>query len=70
MNEKQVANELLLFMIKHGASGSSFSTIVAFGDRTAKPHSTPTDRVLKNNDIVLVDCGCKYNGYCSDITRT
>jgi Xaa-Pro aminopeptidase len=57
-------------MVKRGASGGSFNFIVAFGDNSAKPHSVPTKRKLKANDIVLVDCGCIYNGYCSDITRT
>ena len=33
------------------------------------PHSQPTERGLKKNDLVLVDIGCKLDGYCSDMTR-
>jgi Xaa-Pro dipeptidase len=56
-------------MIKEGASGLSFDTIVSFGENSANPHSTPTDRKLKSGEFILVDAGCIYGGYCSDITR-
>jgi Xaa-Pro aminopeptidase len=69
MTEKQVATELLKFMINHGASSLSFPTIVSFGANAANPHSTPTNRKLKKHEFILVDAGCVYNGYCSDITR-
>jgi Xaa-Pro aminopeptidase len=56
-------------MISRGASGSSFNTIVSFGENAANPHSFPTDRKLKKNEFILVDAGCVYKSYCSDITR-
>ncbi len=34
------------------------------------PHATPTNRVIQSGDIITIDFGCKYNGYCSDMTRT
>lgn len=34
------------------------------------PHATPTDRVIVSGDVITIDFGCKYNGYCSDMTRT
>ena len=55
---------------KRGASGVSFPTIVLFGERSSLPHGRPSDRPLRNGDIVLVDCGCRRAGYCSDLTRT
>jgi Xaa-Pro aminopeptidase len=47
----------------------SFPTIVSFGENSADIHGAPSDRKLKKNEIILVDAGCVYNGYCSDITR-
>ena len=55
---------------KRGAQGASFDTIVLFGERSSLPHGKPGDRPLKKGDIVLVDCGCVLDGYCSDLTRT
>ncbi len=52
-----------------GASGSSFC-IVQFGHATAYPHGLPGDRALEEDQLVLVDTGCRVEGYHSDITRT
>ena len=51
-------------------SGSAFPTIVAFGENSSKPHWVPSDRRLKSADPILIDMGCRYEGYCSDMTRT
>ena len=40
------------------------------GENTSKPHAIPTNRKIKNKDIITIDMGCKVNGYCSDMTRT
>ena len=34
------------------------------------PHAIPTERKIETGDIITIDFGCKYNGYCSDMTRT
>ena len=52
-----------------GAAGSSFC-IVQFGRATAFPHGLPGDRALDDGQLVLVDTGCRVEGYHSDITRT
>jgi Xaa-Pro dipeptidase len=44
--------------------------LILFGESSALPHGSSMPRRLKKGDIVLMDCGCKVNGYCSDITRT
>jgi len=70
MTEKEVAAELEHFMRKSGADGTSFETIVGSGSRSAMPHGTATDKKLAKGDLVVMDFGCMYQGYCSDMTRT
>ncbi|MDD3766148.1 MAG: Xaa-Pro peptidase family protein [Eubacteriales bacterium] len=70
MTEKEIALELEHFMLQNGAQGVSFSTIVACSERSALPHAQPTDTKVQRGDMLLMDFGCRYNGYCSDITRT
>ncbi|MFA5104533.1 MAG: M24 family metallopeptidase [Candidatus Margulisiibacteriota bacterium] len=53
----------------YGADGESFKTIVAAGKRSAMPHGYATKNRIRKNDVVMVDCGVKYKGVCSDITR-
>ncbi len=70
MTEKEVALEIEVFFKKNGADGISFDPIVAFGENSSIPHWTPSDTKVKNADPILIDMGCKYKGYCSDMTRT
>lgn len=69
MMECEVAALLEQFMRAQGASATSFETIVAFGENAANPHHETGTRKLKKEDAVLMDYGCIYEGYCSDITR-
>lgn len=70
VTELEVANQMLDIYRELGAEAYSFSPIVAFGPNAAKGHHEPDDTVLKDGDCVLIDVGCKYKGYCSDMTRT
>lgn len=70
VTEKQVAAELEYNFRKFGASGTSFPTIVAFGKNAAVPHHETDDTALGDDECVLMDFGCLYRGYCSDMTRT
>lgn len=70
MTEVEVAFELEMYMKKNGASSLSFDSIVASGKNGAMPHAEPSDKKLTNGDLVVMDFGCVYNGYCSDMTRT
>ncbi len=67
--EKEVAAKITL-MFNEVSKGYSFSPIVAFGEHAADPHAMPGDRALQAGDAIVIDMGCKYNGYCSDMTRT
>ena len=70
MTEKQIANEIERYFKQNGADGLAFDTIVASGENSSKPHSSVTNRKIASGDVILLDFGCKYNGYCSDMTRT
>lgn len=70
MTENEVAARLEFLMRSYGASGTSFDTIVAFGENSSVPHHETGHRKLKYGDIILIDFGCKVGGYCSDCTRT
>ena len=69
LTEKQIAKRIKNFF-QENSEGESFDTIVASGENSSKPHAVPTDRVIRKNDIITIDMGCKINGYCSDMTRT
>lgn len=68
--EIEVANELEFQMRKLGATSSSFDMIVASGVRSALPHGVASEKVIKQGDMVTLDFGAYYQGYCSDMTRT
>ncbi len=70
MTENEAAAELEYRMRKFGASGASFDTIIAFGEGSSVPHHRTGERKLKFGDVILMDFGCRYGGYCSDCTRT
>ncbi len=70
VSEGDIALELEYRMRKKGASGPSFDTIVASGERSALPHGVASDRIIQAGDSVTVDFGAIYQGYCSDMTRT
>ncbi len=68
LTEKSLAKEIEKRMID--LSGEpSFKTIVAFGENSAIPHHTTSDRKIKKDEIILIDFGAKYKNICSDMTR-
>ncbi|MBR5280261.1 MAG: aminopeptidase P family protein [Clostridia bacterium] len=70
VRENEIAAELEYRMRKLGASGVSFETIVASGERSAMPHGTASSKKLQEGDAVTIDFGAMYQGYASDMTRT
>lgn len=68
--EKDIALTLDYYMLKAGADGIAFDTICASGVRSAMPHGVASDKIIEKGDFVTLDFGCKYQGYCSDMTRT
>ncbi len=70
VSEKEIALDLEIFMKKQGALSLSFETIVASGARSAMPHGVASDKIIENGDLLTLDFGCIFEGYCSDMTRT
>ncbi|MBR2465619.1 MAG: aminopeptidase P family protein [Clostridia bacterium] len=69
MTEKDVAVELEYAMRKNGADGFAFDTIAVSGDASSLPHGTPREVKLKKGFLTM-DFGARFDGYCSDMTRT
>jgi Xaa-Pro aminopeptidase len=70
ISELAVAAEVERGMKLQGAAGPSFETIVASGPRSAWPHARPTPKLLRKNELVVLDQGAILRDYCSDMTRT
>lgn len=70
VKEIEISNELEFFMRRQGADSSSFDTIVASGWRSALPHGVASEKEIQNGELVTLDYGALYQGYCSDTTRT
>ena len=66
--ENTSAYELGRLIRGYGGEGESFDTILVSGSATSLPHAVPKPKAIE--DIILVDWGAKYGGYCSDNTRT
>jgi Xaa-Pro aminopeptidase len=70
VTEYEIAAELEFYMRKNGATGPSFNTIVASGERSAMPHGVASGKKIGRDEFVTLDFGAYYKGYCSDLTRT
>jgi len=70
LTERQVAADIDFRLKTGGFEGNSFETIVASGPNSALPHARPGVRPLAPGDLVVLDFGGIYDGYCVDLTRT
>ena len=70
LSELEVAAKLGDIYSKFGGEGNSFDAIIAYGANGANPHHENDASCLKPGDSIIIDMGCKYKGYCSDMTRT
>lgn len=70
ITEREVVDFIHTAHCKAGAPAGSYFCIVLFGDDTQYPHGVQTPQPLQENSAVIIDTGCRLNGYLSDITRS
>ncbi|HEY3564414.1 MAG TPA: aminopeptidase P N-terminal domain-containing protein [Casimicrobiaceae bacterium] len=70
MHEYEVEAELVHEFLREGARDVAYSSIVASGPNACVLHYRNNDRQMQDGDLLLIDAGCEYQGYASDITRT
>jgi Xaa-Pro aminopeptidase len=70
VSELDVSAEISYLHKKLGAEKDSFEPIVVSGPRGSLPHGRPSSKKIQHGELVTLDLGCFYKGYCSDLTRT
>lgn len=70
IREYELEAELLYAFTRGGSRAPAYSSIVAAGDNACILHYNSNDAVVKEGDLVLIDAGCEFDHYASDITRT
>ncbi|UCB46018.1 MAG: aminopeptidase P family protein [Spirochaetota bacterium] len=70
MTELELSKALEDAMIEQGAEKASFELLVSSGSNSAIPHHRAGNKKIEPGDVVVLDFGCKVEGYCSDTTRT
>jgi Xaa-Pro aminopeptidase len=68
--ERDVAWDIARLYHEEGADEQAFEPIVGSGPTGARPHSRAGDRVIEAGELVVIDTGCRVDGYVSDYTRT
>jgi Xaa-Pro aminopeptidase len=68
--ERDVAWDITRIYHEEGADEEAFEAIVGSGPTGARPHARAGDRVIGTGELVVIDTGCRVDGYCSDYTRT
>jgi Xaa-Pro aminopeptidase len=70
LTEVDIAARIDFLLRKKSSQIPAFETIVASGEHSSLPHAKPTTRVIREGDLVKMDFGAIWDGYCADITRT
>lgn len=68
--EYELEAELLYAFTRNGSRAPAYTSIVAAGDNACILHYIENDSQIKEGDLILIDAGCEYDHYASDITRT
>lgn len=70
VTEKELASKLSHYMVMEGADTKPYGGILISGAKTSLLHGIPGKKAIEYGDYVLMDYGCQYDGYLSDMTRT
>ena len=70
ISEKEIYSMILAEFYRNGADMEAYKSIVAGGERACVLHYVDNDKIIQENEMVLIDAGAQYNYYASDVTRT
>lgn len=69
LSERELQLEYEYAVLKAGSNKLPYETIVGSGTRSAILHATPTQKIIKSDDLILIDAGADVYEYCVDVTR-
>lgn len=68
--EYEIEAEIVHSFLMQRATGEAYNSIIASGDRARTLHYISNDSECKDGELILMDFGAEYGGYCADLTRT
>jgi len=68
--ENEIEAEIYHSFLSQGSTGPAYGSIIASGDRARTLHYVSNNQECKDGELVLMDFGAEYGGYCADLTRT
>src|SRR5690606_4554628 len=70
MHEYEIEAVLAAHFLKNGCARPAYASIVGSGPNATVLHYHDNDRRMQDGELVLIDAGCEYQYYASDVTRT
>jgi len=70
VNEYEIEAEIFHSFLSQRATGAAYNSIIASGDNARTLHYVSNNQECKDGDLILMDFGAEYGGYCADLTRT
>jgi Xaa-Pro aminopeptidase len=68
--EYEIEAEIFHSFLSQRSAGPAYGSIIASGDRARTLHYVSNNQECKNGELILMDFGAEYGGYCADLTRT
>jgi Xaa-Pro aminopeptidase len=68
--EYEIEAEIFHEFLRNRATGAAYASIIASGDRARTLHYVNNNQQCKDGELILMDFGAEYGGYCADLTRT
>lgn len=68
--EYEIEAEIYHEFLRNRATGPAYGSIIASGDRARTLHYVSNNEECRDGELILMDFGAEYGGYCADLTRT
>jgi Xaa-Pro aminopeptidase len=68
--ENQIEGQIWQSFLSQGSIGPAYGMIIASGDRARTLHYVENNQPCREGELLLMDFGAEYGGYCADLTRT